>query len=172
VTLDRRRRIVTAMVGRMAMALAVVCASAGCSEDETSGGTSITPETAIEQRVHLLVNQHRDSLGLAELVWSEFIADLCRIHSYQMGAGIVPFGHDGFEERGVLIADSIPHSASAENVLRNYGGADPALAAVQTWLNSSGHRANIEGAYNMTGIGVVVSSDSQYYFTQFFIRAH
>ncbi len=36
------------------------------------------------------------------------------------------------------------------------------------WLRSPGHRENIEGAYDLTGIGVARSRQGVYYFTQLF----
>jgi uncharacterized protein YkwD len=146
-------------------------ATCGDDSDPVTPASPIVAQTTIEQRVHVLVNRHRDSLGLAALEWSELIAQQCRLHSYDMATGVVAFGHDGYHDRDSIINDAIPHTASAENVVYTRDSNDPALAAVQTWLASSGHRANIEGNYNMTGVGVVLSNDGRYYFTQFFVRA-
>ncbi|WP_231590801.1 CAP domain-containing protein [Hymenobacter terrenus] len=41
---------------------------------------------------------------------------------------------------------------------------------VNGWLNSPGHRANIEGNFTRTGIGVATSSTGRIYSTQIFIR--
>lgn len=66
-------------------------------------------------------------------------------------------------------AIAIPYRAAAENVAYNRGYTDPVAKAVEGWLNSSGHRRNIEGNYNLTGIGVAKNSQGAYYFTQIFI---
>ena len=50
-------------------------------------------------------------------------------------------------------------------------GRNTAEGVVKMWLNSQGHRENIEGDYNMTGIGISKSADGTPYFTEIFIRA-
>ncbi|MFM6200937.1 MAG: CAP domain-containing protein, partial [Dolichospermum sp.] len=53
----------------------------------------------------------------------------------------------------------------------NQGHQDPAAQAVQGWLNSSGHLANIRGNYNQTGIGVARNNQGKIYFTQIFLQS-
>ena len=67
------------------------------------------------------------------------------------------------------IAKAIAYSAAAENVAYNSGYSDPATQAVQGWLKSTGHRQNLEGNYNLTGIGIAKNAKGEYYFTQIFI---
>ena len=86
-----------------------------------------------------------------------------------MANGIVEFGHDGFSARVNAIREDIPYQAAAENVAYNMGYSDPAATAVEGWLDSPGHKENIEGDYNLTGIGLCVKG-GHYYFTQIFIR--
>ena len=43
-----------------------------------------------------------------------------------------------------------------------------AESVVNAWLNSSGHRANIEGNSTRTGVSAVKSSDGVWYYTQVF----
>ena len=57
----------------------------------------------------------------------------------------------------------------AENVGYNMGYSDPAGRVVERWLNSPGHKKNIEGNYNLTGIGVIQADQVTYYFTQIFV---
>jgi uncharacterized protein YkwD len=45
-----------------------------------------------------------------------------------------------------------------------------AREVVDGWLNSPGHRRNIEGDFRLTGIGIAKRSDGMVYFTQIFIR--
>ncbi len=49
---------------------------------------------------------------------------------------------------------------------------DPAGAAVNAWLASTGHRQNIEGDYHLTGVGVASPDNDSltFYFTQIFIK--
>lgn len=124
----------------------------------------------LEVRVFELVNEHRSGQGLATLQWSDVITTQCRNHSEDMATGVVPFGHDGFSDRIEEIRKEMSVSGAAENVAYNYGHEDPAQQAVTAWLNSSGHRTNIEGDYSLTGVGVIKSEDDIYYFTQIFVR--
>jgi uncharacterized protein YkwD len=86
-----------------------------------------------------------------------------------MASGAVAFSHDGFSERVQAIALVIPYSGAAENVAYNQGHSDPATKAVEGWLKSTGHLANIKGNYNRTGIGIAKNAKGEYYFTQIFI---
>lgn len=142
-----------------------------CSKNNPAEpGINIPIPTGIEQQVFNLINQHRVSIGLSEFVWNDIIANQCRNHSQNMADGSVPFGHEGFSERVDTIRNHINLSTAAENVACNVGYSDPASIAVNGWLNSQGHRENIEGDYNLTGVGISVASDSTYYFTQIFIN--
>lgn len=85
-----------------------------------------------------------------------------------MANGTVPFGHTGFSER--VRAIGIPYRGAGENVAYNQGYSDPATIAVQGWLKSPGHLANIKGNYDKTGIGVASNSKGAIYFTQIFLR--
>jgi uncharacterized protein YkwD len=87
-----------------------------------------------------------------------------------MASGRVPLGHAGFQQRVQAIGKQIPLRGAAENVAYNMGYGDPAKQAVDGWIKSAGHRSNIEGNFNLTGVGVAQNSKGQYYFTQIFIR--
>lgn len=135
----------------------------------TPPGTSVD---AIEHQVFDLINQHRQSIGRSSLIWNDGIAAIAREHSANMAAGTVAFGHDGFDERIDAIRALIRISGAGENVAYNQGMDTPAASAVQQWLESSGHLANIEdSSYDHTGIGMVRTANGRYYFTQLFADA-
>ncbi|HEY8392853.1 MAG TPA: CAP domain-containing protein [Capillibacterium sp.] len=71
-----------------------------------------------------------------------------------------------FQER--VAAAGIPYKSAAENVAYN-NYSDPAMAAVEGWSASEGHRRNIEGHFDLTGIGVFQNEQGYYYFTQLFL---
>jgi uncharacterized protein YkwD len=123
----------------------------------------------MEQDIHNQINQYRESIGLNPLIWDETISQQSRIHSVNMANGKFPLGHDQFEQRAEMIMTKITYSQAAENVAFNYGYADPASQAVQGWLKSPGHKKNIEGKFNLAGVGVVKNSKGEYYFTQIFV---
>lgn len=124
---------------------------------------------AVEKAVYSQVNQYRASKGLPPLTVSVRMSEQARIHSQNMASGKVAFGHQGFQQRVTAVA--IPYSSAAENVAYNQGYSEEATAAVQGWIKSTGHRQNMEGNFNLTGIGVATNAKGQYYFTQMFIRS-
>ena len=141
------------------------------STTPTSSNQSTTTFATIEQAIHTQVNQYRASRGLPALALDSRISQQARTHSQNMASGTVPFSHQGFAQRVEAIGTVIPYSGAAENVAYNQGYTDPATQAVQGWLKSTGHRQNIEGNYNLTGIGVAKNAKGEYYFTQIFISA-
>ena len=124
----------------------------------------------VEQEVYRLVNQHRSREGFPGLRWSEEIARECRIHSRNMASAKIRLSHEGFNARMVRIKKKVDFLRGAENVAFNERVKDPAREAVETWLKSSGHRSNIEGGYDLTGVGVAKGKEDRYYFTQIFIK--
>ena len=109
----------------------------------------------------------QSSVNTAELE----VAVYRQINQFRANQGLPPlarFGHSGFGPR--IQAIGISYRGAAENVAYNQGYRDAATQAVQGWLRSSRHLANIRGNYNLTGVGVAVNSRGAIYFTQLFIR--
>ncbi len=141
------------------------------SDPQPAATNNVQEETEkLASRVLSLINQYRNSIGLDSLRQNAVIDSQASGHSEKMASGKTAFGHDGFSSRVSAIKNSIGGSAFAENVAYNKGYSDPAKTAVDGWLKSPGHKANIEGNYALTGIGVSKSKDNSYYFTQIFMR--
>ena len=139
-----------------------------CEDDPVaSNNNNGSPSDNVEAEVHRLVNLHRTGMGLAALEWNETIAYECRQHSQDM-ANAHTINHDSFNERVNKIGETISWSWAGENVAYNYS----AQGAVTAWLNSPGHKSNIESNSNLTGVGVAFDEDSVMYFTQIFIRGN
>ena len=124
----------------------------------------------LEESVHQQINQYRQSQNLPSLSWDETIAQQARIHSQAMASGKVSFSHKGFEERINSIKKSIPYRSAAENLAYNQGYSNPDQQAVTGWLDSPGHLKNIQGEFNLTGVGIAKNSEGEYYFTQIFLK--
>lgn len=160
------------------MTLAVLVFAGGCVSLQnvdnfppTLASTVKLPSpTAMELSIQQQVNQYRASRKLPPLTLDPRISQQARIHSQNMANAKVPFSHQGFEQRIQALARSIDYSGAAENVAFNQGFSDPVSQAVQGWIKSSGHRKNMEGNYNLTGIGIAKNAKGEYYFTQIFIR--
>jgi uncharacterized protein YkwD len=123
----------------------------------------------LEQTVLDLVNRHRRAHGLAALVPDARIAQQARAHSVAMAAGTTPLGHAGFDARAAALHKLMAFRGIAENVAFNQGHRDPAAEAVRGWLGSRGHRQNIEGPYERTGIGITSNAKGEVFFTQIFV---
>lgn len=129
-------------------------------------------QETLERKTFEMINQYRQSKNLSALVWNDQVATVAQKHSTNMATKQVEFGHDGFSDRVTLLSETIKISASAENVSYNNGYTDPVTVAVEGWLNSPGHLANITNSlYNQTGVGISISNDGSYYFTQIFIKS-
>ena len=137
------------------------------ASETANAPSSIDTLSAIEQSVYQQINQYRQSHNLPPLKLDARITEQARQHSDAMANG-TPLGHEGFEQR--VKAIDIPYSRVAENVAFNQGYSDPATQAVQGWIDSSGHRHNIEGQFSSTGIGVSQTDQGKYYFTQIFLE--
>jgi uncharacterized protein YkwD len=123
----------------------------------------------LADEVLVLINKHRATMNLKPLKKNEKIIPVATTHSRNMAVGDVAFGHDGFDDRADILKNKIPAlTGMAENVA--YGTRLSAQAVVKMWLNSPGHRENIEGNYNETGIGIYKNSASEIYFTQIFVK--
>lgn len=146
--------------------------SLNAQEALTSITISAESQPLIESETFKLINKERALRLLNPLSWASTPAHLARKHSLNMARGTVPFGHDGanlrYEELKTKI---VALTAFGENVAYNKGYSNPALVAVQGWLSSSGHYANIVGDYNLAGVGVAKNIKGEYYFTQIFVKA-
>ena len=114
------------------------------------------------------VNEYRKKKGLGALKMIAVADEQAALHSKNMALKKTAFGHDGFEERIQLISKSTGNiSAAAENVA--YGKLS-AEEVVKGWINSPGHKKNIEGNFTLTGIGVYEDGTGVIFFTQLFMR--
>jgi uncharacterized protein YkwD len=126
---------------------------------------------ALESRTYKLANEHRKAMGLSPLAYDARIAAVARRHSKDMADGRVPAGHDGFEARQRNLSKMIPLRGIAENVgFNDYPPSRTVRAAVSGWLGSRGHRENIEGRYDLTGVGIARDARGAYYYTQIFVK--
>ena len=138
-------------------------------EDDGNGNGDNDELKQMEEDVLVLINAYRvDTLQMSSLTMNSFIREECRTHSENMADGTVPVGHEGVTERSARIKEELGLGIIAENVSV---GANSAEAVVNSWLNSSAHKANIEGDYDLTGVGIAKDSNGLLYFTQIFYKA-
>jgi uncharacterized protein YkwD len=143
-------------------AIFITSLSCGQSYQQTS------EEEAMQQSVLDYINQYRKTKGLAPLQMQSLITEEAYRHSKNIATGKTPFGHDGFEQRATRVMKQISQSnAIAENVAY---GKFSAQEVVNRWIQSKGHRENIEGKYTLTGVGIYRRNDGYIYFTQIFVN--
>ncbi|MBS1772324.1 MAG: CAP domain-containing protein [Bacteroidetes bacterium] len=125
----------------------------------------------LEKEVWQAINDYRKEQGKEALQWSDTLAIVARKHcNYMIKDNNGQLSHDGFEKRFDVIKKSIPAAdGMGENVA---SGIVSGKAALELWLKSAGHKRNIEGNYNMTGVGVATSKDGRIFFTQIFLHKH
>ena len=132
----------------------------------------------IEQHIHLCINAQRQAHGRSPLRHIDHLAAVARAHSDDM-VNRNYFDHDTPE--GLKPWDRIArsgyncNSGAGENLAIELDEINPqhvAEQAVQSWMNSAGHRTNLlDGRYSRTGIGASFGTYRGYrawYLTQLF----
>ncbi len=172
-------RMILALFLGFGLVATIACASkpSSSSTSKSSSGSSSPAPRAVESAstapkleddILILINRYRKSKGLPELTNNLAIETEARRHSMAMATKRIAFGHDGFNIRSKIVTSKVPGTnAVAENVAF---GSNTAKEVVDGWLNSAGHKKNIEGNYKYTGIGVARDQQSKLYFTQIFAR--
>jgi uncharacterized protein YkwD len=125
---------------------------------------------ALEREVATRIDAHRKASKLAPFAYDDKVASLARKHSRDMAAGKVPLGHAGFKARVEKISGFLALAGAGENVSKHRRESDFAEHAVMEWLDSPVHRKNIDGKYEVTGVGAARSPEGIVYFTQLFVR--
>jgi len=127
----------------------------------------------LERRAFELVNYQRATLGFEPLAWSDDAAKIARLHSENM-ANFNFFSHSGID--GSMVNDRADAfginkwRAIGENIAYNQGYENPVEFAVERWMKSPSHRENLlNSRWKESGIGIAVTHDGTYYFTEVFL---
>ena len=151
--------------------------STGATQTYANGHPLVLPTESqavldVESDVITLVNDHRVSLGLNALIDTGNIQDVSRAHSRHMIVHSF-FDHinpEGDSPGGRLTSAGLPWKESGENIAAGYSTPSDAFNA---WMNSPGHKQNIEyPTWSHTGVGYDNDPSSTYqtYWTQNFIK--
>ncbi len=112
------------------------------------------------------INTYRTSIGLNEMVFESTTYYYAGVHTdYMIQKG--KMSHDNFSARAENISKRTGAISVAENVAQNY---DTVGQAFEGWLNSPGHKKNIEGDFNYSAISIKPNNNGDFYFTQIFFR--
>ena len=130
--------------------------------------TTTTSMNADEKEVFDLINKQRTNNGLQALKVDNEVQRVARIKAQDMVDNNY-FAHESptyGSPFNMLKNFKISYKTAGENIAANSSNS----GAVTSWMNSSGHKANILNSnFNYTGIGVVSSSKYGKIFVQMFI---
>ncbi|PKV49775.1 uncharacterized protein YkwD [Aquimarina sp. MAR_2010_214] len=152
-------------------AFILLCTVLSCTKDDDNPstetpGTETPNEISITDEILKLVNEYRQNKGLAALTKNTTAEQLAADHTrYMISKGVI--NHDNFDAKFKTLQEKENATGMAENVANFYPDAQ---SVVTGWINSDGHRKNIEGNYTHTGIAAIKDESGRYYYTQIFYR--
>lgn len=119
-----------------------------------------------EDEVLNIINNYRVSKGLIKLQKIDYVSVKSEEHTnYMISTNTV--NHNYFAERYSSIMSALSAQNVSENVAYKYSTSQ---SVVNAWLNSEGHRANIEGDFTHFGISIRTNSAGEKYYTNIFVK--
>lgn len=138
------------------------------SSSNTNQNTSTSIMNSDEKEVFDLINKQRNNNGLASLKIDSEVQRVARIKAQDMVDNNY-FSHNSpiyGSPFDMLKSFKVAYKTAGENIAGNSSN----NGAVNSWMNSSGHKANILSSnFNYTGIGVVKSQKYGIIYVQIFI---
>ena len=139
--------------------------SSNTNNNQTNSSNAMNSD---EKQVFDLINEQRKKQGLQALKTDNEVQRVARIKAEDMVTNNY-FSHNSptyGSPFDMLKSFKISYKTAGENIAANSSNS----GAVNAWMNSSGHKANIlNSSFNYTGIGVVSSSKYGKIFVQIFI---
>lgn len=153
----------------MALVFTLVSCSNDSSEDLAVDATLVTNYNSSTDEVELarIINQYRVSNGKNTLEIVNHISYKSQEHNlYMIQNNVV--NHDYFESRANNIMQVLGAVRVGENIAYNYSTPNAALHA---WLNSPGHKENLDGDYTHFGISISINpTNGKKYYTNMFMK--
>ena len=151
---------------------AIYPSSSGSSSGSNSSSSNQSSQTSTmnsdETEVFNLINKQRTNNGLSALKVDSEVQRVARIKAQDMVNNNY-FSHNSptyGSPFDMLKSFKISYKIAGENIAGNSSNS----GAVNAWMNSSGHKANIlNSSFNYTGIGVVSSPKYGKVYVQMFI---
>lgn len=121
---------------------------------------------AEELELMRIINGYRLSGGLLPLQPIDYLSVKSQEHNnYMIRNNVV--NHDNFEQRAEAIKRVLAARTVGENIAFNFSTPQAVLNA---WLQSTGHRQNLEGDYTHFGLSVTADASGKKYYTNIFIK--
>jgi uncharacterized protein YkwD len=159
---------------RVLLLVAIIFTMNSCSPDSSETPTSLTSNQKAmtytynqsEIEAMALINAYRVSIGLNSLQEINHISYKSEEHdNYMITNNVV--NHDDFVARSENIMKVLGAKDVSENIAYNYNSPQAALDA---WLKSPSHKANIEGNFTHFGLSIRVNADGKKYYTNIFVK--
>jgi uncharacterized protein YkwD len=157
----------------MILPLVMAVSFTSCSNSDSE---NLTPESSIvsnydytanESQLLVLVNQYRVSQGLNELEPINHVS----FKSYEHNLYMIEkkeISHDLFTERSNNLIQVLGAVKVGENLAYNFSTPGSALNA---WINSPGHKKNLDGDYTHFGVSITVDAETgKSYYTNMFLK--
>ena len=142
--------------------------SSGGSSSGSSGNSNTSTMTSDEKEVFDLINKQRTANGLSALKVDSEVQRVAKIKAQDM-VNSAYFSHNSptyGSPFDMLQKFKVSYKTAGENIAGNSSNS----GAVNAWMNSSGHKANIlSSSFTHTGIGVVSSPKYGKIYVQMFI---
>jgi len=158
---------------RLFMPIALVFTLVSCSNDSSEDlavdNALVTNYNSSADEIELarIINQYRLSNGKSTLEIVNHISYKSQEHNlYMIQNNVV--NHDYFQSRANNIMQVLGAVRVGENIAYNYSTPNAALHA---WLNSPGHKENLDGDYTHFGISISVNpTNGKKYYTNMFMK--
>lgn len=124
-------------------------------------------ERLLAQQTHASINRHREQKQLSQLQWNDTLWLAARNHAvylllnnltgHTQQAGKQAFNGQQPEDRiAFLVGETPNYRMEGENVYSQSGFTLESMPnnSVESWLNSPGHKANMERNYNQHGLAI------------------
>ena len=113
-----------------------------------------------------IINDYRVSKGLRALAKVDYISVKSEEHdNYMIAKGGI--SHDYFQDRYEALVNKLGAVNVSENLAYNYSTPQGVFNA---WLNSAGHKANIEGDFTHFGIAIRTNAEGKKFYTNLFMK--
>ena len=154
----------------IALVFTLVSCSTDSKEDNTSSDKTLVTNydySAEELQLAQKINEYRVSQGLNSLEIVNHISYKSQEHNeYMIDNNVV--NHDYFSERAENIIEVLGAVKVGENIAYNFSTPNSAMYA---WLNSPGHKANLDGEYTHFGVSITINpANGKKYYTNIFMK--
>ena len=134
--------------------------------EEFAKSFEVPATKSIEIEIMELINNHRLTNGLNPLTSMDIIKSQAFSHTdYMIDNNEV--SHANFYARKNYLVANADAKTVSENVAYGYTSAQ---SVVNAWLNSEGHKQNIEGDYTNFDISAEKNADGKWYYTNIFMK--